>query len=88
VLAKALEAAFAGNGAATLGLDPETSARAGAWIPTGIAYGAVHDEESPKDADDVDEPDRSDADPGSDTETVPAFLTADSSPANAEASEA
>ena len=33
ILAKALEAAFAGDGTATLGLDPETAARAGAWVP-------------------------------------------------------
>src|SRR3546814_18764685 len=35
VLAKALEAAFAGDGATTLGLAPETAARAGAWLPPG-----------------------------------------------------
>jgi ParB family chromosome partitioning protein len=38
-LAKALEAAFAGDGTTTLGLDPETSARASAWVPPGMAYG-------------------------------------------------
>lgn len=88
VLAKALEAAFAGDATATLGLDPETSARAGAWVPPGVAYGASQDEELTADANDADEPEKIDADPDSDTETVPAFLTADSSPVDAEASEA
>jgi ParB family transcriptional regulator, chromosome partitioning protein len=85
-LAKALEAA-AGDGTTTLGLDPETSARAGAWVPPGMAYGASDDEEAPAHPSSVDEADRIDAEPGSDTraETVPAFLTADSPPGNAKA---
>src|SRR3546814_8940190 len=45
VLAKALEAAFAGDGATTLGLGPETAARTGAWVPPGMAYGASHDDQ-------------------------------------------
>jgi hypothetical protein len=61
-LAKALEAAFAGDAATTLGLDPETSARAGAWVPPGMAYGATHDHEPPSGAGEVD---RSDAGSGS-----------------------
>src|SRR3546814_12377655 len=36
VLAKALEAAFAGDGATTLGLGPETAARTSAWVPPGM----------------------------------------------------
>jgi ParB family chromosome partitioning protein len=90
VLAKALEAAFAGDGTATLGLDPETAARAGAWVPPGMAYGVSDDALSPADADTVGAPDRLDAEPdtGTEAETVPAFLTADTSPADAEASQA
>src|SRR3546814_4581657 len=65
VLAKALEAAFAGDGATTLGLDPETAARTGAWVPPGMAYGASHDDLPPADANNVDGPDRVDVDPGS-----------------------
>lgn len=90
VLAKALEAAFAGDGAATLGLDPETAARAGAWVPSGMAYGVSDDALSPADADTVAAPDRLNETPDTDTEaeTVPAFLTADTQPADAEASRA
>ena len=90
VLAKALEAAFAGDGTATLGLDPETAARAGAWVPPGMAYGASDDALSPADADTLDAPDRLDDEPDTDTvaETVPAFLTEDTQPAEAEASRA
>src|SRR3546814_12212875 len=51
VLAKALEAAFAGDGATTLGLDPETAARTGAWVPPGMAYGASHDDLPPSSED-------------------------------------
>jgi ParB family chromosome partitioning protein len=88
-LAKALQAAFAGDGTTTLGLDPETSARAGAWVPPGMAYGASDDEDSPAHPGSVDEADRIDAEPGSDTPagTVPAFLTADSPPGGADASQ-
>jgi ParB family transcriptional regulator, chromosome partitioning protein len=89
-LAKALEAAFLGDGAATLGLDPGTSARAGAWIPPGMPYGAVPDELSSANTNDVDEPDRINLEPRSHTEaeTVPAFLTSDSPAANVEAPQA
>ncbi|MGF1611293.1 MAG: ParB/RepB/Spo0J family partition protein [Kiloniellales bacterium] len=90
VLAKAMEAAFAGDGVATLGLDPETAARASAWVPPGMAYGVSHDALSPADADTVDAPDRPDDEPDTDTEaeTVPAFLTADTQPADVDASRA
>jgi ParB family transcriptional regulator, chromosome partitioning protein len=86
-LAKALEAAFSGDGTTTLGLDPETSARAGAWVPPGMAYGGSPDESSPAPTGPVDDA-RNDAELGSDTqaETVPAFLTADSPTGDAEAS--
>jgi ParB family chromosome partitioning protein len=88
-LAKALEAAFAGDGTTTLGLDPETSARAGAWVPPGMAYGVSPNESEP--APDGLEVDAAQigAEPGSDVqvETVPAFLTADSLPPDAEASQ-
>src|SRR3546814_6966259 len=47
VLAKALEAAFEGDGETTLGLDLETAARAGAWIPPGMAHGASPDDLPP-----------------------------------------
>jgi ParB family chromosome partitioning protein len=89
-LAKALEAAFAGDGTTTLGLDPETSARAGAWVPPGMAYGLSSHELSPAPEGSVDDADRIDGEPGSDTaaEKVPAFLTADSSPTDAEARQA
>src|SRR3546814_3809641 len=40
VLAKALEAAFAGDGATTRGRGKEKEARTGAWVPPGMAYGA------------------------------------------------
>lgn len=90
VLAKALEAAFAGDGVATLGLDPEAAARAGAWVPPGMACGVSDDALSPADADTVDTPDRLDDEPDSDTEaeTVPAFLTAGTQPADVDASPA
>ena len=90
ILAKALEAAFAGDGAATLGLDPQTSARAAAWVPPGMTYGESHDEPSSADASHVDDPDPIDTGAGSDTraKVVPAFLTADTQPADAEASRA
>lgn len=90
VLAKALEAAFTGDGAATLGLDPETAARAGAWVPPGMAYGASDDALSPGGASDVEAPDANDGESGSDTEaeTVPDFLTAETPSADAEASRA
>lgn len=90
VLAKALEAAFAGDGATTLGLDPDTAGRAGVWVPPGMAYGASHDDLRPAEANSVDEPDRIDVEPGSASaaEVVPAFLTADSEPADAEVSQA
>jgi ParB family chromosome partitioning protein len=86
-LAKALEAAFAGDGTTTLGLDPETAARAGAWVPPGMAYGGSPDESSPAPAGSVDDAERIDGEPNSDTPagTVPAFLTADSPPGDAEA---
>src|SRR3546814_515980 len=80
VLAKALEAGFAGNGAATLGVDPDTAARAGTWLPPGMAYGVADDALSPADADTVDVPDRLDDEPDTEAERVPAFLTADTSP--------
>jgi ParB family chromosome partitioning protein len=89
-LAKALEAAFAGDGTTTLGLDPETSARAGAWVPPGMAYGVSPDELSPSRAGPAHDADRIDAEPGSDTqaETVPAFLAADSASVDAGACQA
>lgn len=88
VLAKALEAAFAGNAMATVGLDAETSARAATWVPPGMAYGASHDEPSSANASHVDDPDPTDTGVGSDTraEAVPAFLTADTQAVDAEAS--
>lgn len=90
VLAKALEAAFAGDSTTTLGLDSETAARAGAWIPPGMAYGASRDDPPPADTSNVDEPDRIDSEPGSASaaEMVPAFLTADSEPADTEVPQA
>ncbi|MFQ5757936.1 MAG: hypothetical protein ACE5H7_17825 [Acidiferrobacterales bacterium] len=66
------------------------TARAGAWVPPGMAYGALDDQVSLGDAHQVDEPDRIDTEPASDTEAepVPGFLTADSPPVDAEASQA
>jgi ParB family chromosome partitioning protein len=89
-LAKALEAAFAGDGTTTVGLDPETSARAGAWVPPGMAYGRSPDESSPAPTGSVDDSERGDAESGSATPagTVPAFLTADSPPGDADACQA
>ena len=80
ILAKAFEAAFGGDGAATLGLDAETAARAGAWVPPGMAYGASDDEPSSADASPAHEPDRVDTEASSeaDIEAAPAFLTTNS----------
>jgi ParB family chromosome partitioning protein len=88
VLAKALEAAFAGDGTVTLGLDVETAARAGAWVPPGMAYDASADMPLPADANGVDGRDANNGESSSDAEAemVPAFLTADPQSADAEVS--
>src|SRR3546814_14848954 len=49
VLAKALEAAFAGDGPTTLGLGPETAARTAPWVPPGIAHDASQHDLPPTD---------------------------------------